>query len=238
MNRIFDFFKKTKDNELVSIKAFDQNNPSPFDLNILASPVPGKSQAGGKKPKIIHLTRFDTPLGNMYACGVKEGICMLDYADKKDLPQEFEALKRFLNGIILPGKCVHFKSLLKQLREYFIGKRKGFTVPLVITGTEFQQFVWKDLQKIPFGSTFSYTEQAAGLKKSSAIRAIAHANAMNRLAILIPCHRVIGIDGDLRGYSGGHGRKEWLIEFERNVRYGQSSIDNRLLFPDQKTSGF
>lgn len=237
MKSLLSLFKKTKGKELITVKPFDKNNPSPFDLNVLASPVPGKYKPGGKQPVIIHLTRFETPLGIMYACGVREGICMLDYGDKKDLPQEFEVLKRWLNGIIVPGRCKHFNLLLKQLQEYFMGKRKVFTVPLVIPGTQFQQTVWKDLQKIPFGSTCSYTEQAAGLKKSSAIRSIAHANSLNRIAILIPCHRVIGIDGDLRGYSGGHGRKEWLIEFERNVRYGQSSLDNSLLFPDQKIPG-
>jgi len=232
MLRIFDFLKKRPYRETVTVRPIDQASGLPIDLDLLSSPVSDKSRSGNKQEQVIHLTRLETPLGTMYACGVKSGICLLEYADKEMLMEEFEQLRKSLNAQIIPGKSRHFNLLLRQLREYFKGKRREFSVPLVITGTEFQRTVWEELLKIPFGSTLSYTEQAAALKKPLAIRTIAHANSLNKLAILIPCHRVIGIDGDLRGYSGGHGRKKWLLDFEQNVRYGQSSLDNNLLFPE------
>ncbi len=105
---------------------------------------------------------------------------------------------------------MHLRSLKKQLKEYFKGKRKEFSVPLVTPGTEFQQEVWNEIRRIPFGSTKSYSEQAKSLKKPASVRAVANANGANRISIIIPCHRVIGSDGRLVGYGGGLQRKKWL----------------------------
>jgi AraC family transcriptional regulator of adaptative response/methylated-DNA-[protein]-cysteine methyltransferase len=104
--------------------------------------------------------------------------------------------------------------LAQQLKEYFEGIRKEFSVPLFLPGTDFQRAAWESLQRIPYGTTRSYRQQALDINKPEAVRAIAGANGMNRIAILIPCHRVIGSDGQLTGYGGGLWRKKWLLDFE------------------------
>lgn len=164
---------------------------------------------------MIKITKIETPLGQMVAGSTKDGICLLEFADRENLPAVYEELAKLFNTTIKEGSNLYLWTLKKQLKEYFKGKRKVFTVKLVTPGTEFQQTVWKNLQKIPFGETISYQEQAEALSNAGATRAVAHANASNRIAIVIPCHRVIGADGALVGYGGGLKRKKWLIDHER-----------------------
>ena len=109
--------------------------------------------------------------------------------------------------------CV--KESFKQLSEYFKGQRREFFLNLEPMGTDFQKSVWRQLEKIPYGVTTSYGEIADALGKPSAGRAVGSANGKNPIAIIIPCHRVIGSDGSLTGYGGGLWRKEWLIGFEK-----------------------
>jgi len=119
-----------------------------------------------------------------------------------------------LNAECAPGFCKHFDKLSSQLEEYFSGKRREFDVPLVLPGTPFQQRVWTALQTIPYGSTRSYKKQAEIIGLPNAVRAVARANGDNRIAIIIPCHRVIGADGNLTGYGGGLWRKRYLLNLE------------------------
>jgi len=121
---------------------------------------------------------------------------------------EFRDLCKRLDAVILPGKNKFLDLVQIQVLEYFEGKREDFTIPLLTPGTEFQQSVWKVLQQIPYGETRSYKEQAIKLNKSKAVRAVATANGYNRIAFIIPCHRIIGSNGDLTGYGGGLGRKK------------------------------
>lgn len=103
----------------------------------------------------------------------------------------------------------------KQLEEYFAGKRKTFDLPLAPKGTAFQQRVWKALQDIPYGELRTYQEIALAVDNPKGCQAVGGANGKNPIAILIPCHRVIGKDGSMTGYSGGLEKKEWLLELER-----------------------
>lgn len=151
----------------------------------------------------------------MYACAVSEGICLLEFTDRKMLETEFKILSKKLNAIIVQGENEHFNMLEQQLEEYFTSKRKSFTVKLFTPGSAFQNLVWNALQKIPFGSTNSYNDQAITINKPNATRAVANANGLNRISILIPCHRVIGVDGRLMGYGGGIWRKQWLLDMEK-----------------------
>lgn len=107
---------------------------------------------------------------------------------------------------------------LRQLKEYFKGIRKDFSVKLNPAGTDFQNSVWNELKKIPYGKTCSYMEQTKNLGNIKAIRAVASANGKNPISIIIPCHRVIGSDGSLTGYAGGIWRKKWLLEHENPSR--------------------
>jgi AraC family transcriptional regulator of adaptative response/methylated-DNA-[protein]-cysteine methyltransferase len=139
------------------------------------------------------------------------------------LPTEYKDLARFIKTTLEDGENRHIKTLRKQLKEYFNGKRKEFTIPLVTPGTEFQQAVWKELQNIRYGSTKSYQDQAIALNRPDSIRAVANANGMNRISIIIPCHRVIGSKGQLTGYGGGLKRKKWLLDHEK--KYSGKPID-------------
>ena len=122
----------------------------------------------------------------------------------------------------------HLANLRVQLSGYFSGERKEFTVPVVLSGTKFQQKVWHTLQTIPYGTTVTYKEQASSLNMPDSIRAIANANALNNCLIIVPCHRVIGTSGSLTGYKGELWRKRFLLDLERKhtgTEKGQQVID-------------
>lgn len=172
--------------------------------------APSKSQ----NHYLIPTTRILTPLGPMLAGATDDGICLLEFVDRRMLETQLSRLSKLLNARIVPGSHEHFDRLNEQLDEYFSGKRKVFDIPLVLPGTPFQKKVWAGLQAIPYGSTRSYKEQAEFIGSPNAVRAVAKANGDNRIAILIPCHRVIGANGELVGYGGGLSRKQYLLKIE------------------------
>lgn len=172
---------------------------------------------------MITITKIETPLGPMIAGATEEGICLLEFHDRRMLPTEYKDLQRLLKTTIEEGDNKYIELLRRQLNEYFEGSRKEFTVPLHTPGSAFQLSVWKELQNIPFGTTRSYLDQAIALKSPDSIRAVANANGMNRVSIVIPCHRVIGSDGRLVGYGGGLKRKKWLLDHEK--KYSGQAVD-------------
>ena len=169
--------------------------------------------------KVITVKQIETPLGTMIACAAEVGICMLEYSDRKALATELKEISKHFNASIIPGENPYFTTLEKELAEYFVGKRKEFTAPLSPVGTDFQKNVWKILRTIPYGTTISYQEQAKILGNPKAVRAVANANGLNKISILIPCHRVIGSNGKLTGYGGGIWRKQKLLEVEQAVLF-------------------
>ena len=146
---------------------------------------------------------INTPLGTTKIKGDENGICVIS------ILQEGEISKT------IP---LELKTAVKELEEYFEGNRTNFTFLLNPKGTVFQQNVWKELLKIPYGKTISYLELSKKLGDVKAIRAVASANGKNPLWIVVPCHRVIGADGSLTGYAGGLWRKKWLIEHENPIK--------------------
>lgn len=164
--------------------------------------------------QLIKITRILTPLGPMLAGATEEGICLLEFIDRKMLETQLKRLKKSLKAEFLPGTNRKFDELNLQMNEYFNGKRKKFTIPLIILGSSFQKKVWSVLQEIPYGETRSYKEQAKILGNPDAVRAIGKANGDNRISIIIPCHRVIGSNGELVGYGGGLWRKQYLLDLE------------------------
>jgi AraC family transcriptional regulator, regulatory protein of adaptative response / methylated-DNA-[protein]-cysteine methyltransferase len=164
---------------------------------------------------LLYLSSIETPIGEMVAGATEEGVCLLEFADRGRLKKEYKEIETLLNAALQEGENEHIETLRLQLDEYFEGTLKAFTVNLVVPGTSFQQAVWKELLKIPYGETRSYLEQSEAAGKPGAIRAVASANGRNRISILIPCHRVIGADGNLKGYGGGLWRKKWLLEHEK-----------------------
>ena len=164
---------------------------------------------------MIKTTTIETPIGKMVAAVTSGGICLLEFTEGRILTDDFNELSKLFNSPVREGWSWHLWRLKKQLKEYFKGKRKEFSLSLVTRGTEFQEECWNELKKIPYGSTISYQKQADALNNPEAVRAVAQSNSSNRIAIIIPCHRVIGSDGTLVGYGGGLQRKKWLIVHER-----------------------
>lgn len=127
---------------------------------------------------------------------------------------------------IEPASTKLLQMAIDQLNEYFAGTRKEFTFPIKQEGSEFQQQVWDELLRIPYGATITYAQQSNQMNNPLAIRAIASANGRNHLWVVVPCHRVIGSDGSLTGYAGGVWRKKWLLEHEAKVLgVGQTRLE-------------
>jgi AraC family transcriptional regulator of adaptative response/methylated-DNA-[protein]-cysteine methyltransferase len=215
MIRLNSAFNKIQSGEKVTNAAFDAGYESLSGFNDSFKSIVGEAPTKSKSKSVINITRLETPVGPMFACGTEKGICLFDFTDRRMLETEFKEITKYFDAVILPGENKHIALLKKEIDEYFEGKRKNFTVPLDAPGTEFQKSVWNVLMKIPYGQTISYKDQATILKKPEAVRAVANANGHNRISILIPCHRVIGEDGSLTGYGGGLWRKKWLLDFEK-----------------------
>lgn len=147
---------------------------------------------------------YKSPLGPIEICGKRDSILSVDFVED-----------------LLPGDDhlpLGLKTCLKQIDEYFNGQRKEFLLKLNPQGTNFQKMIWRQLEKIPYGAVISYREIAAVIGRPKACRAVGSANGKNPIAIIIPCHRVVGSDGGLTGYGGGLWRKEWLIKHEKAHR--------------------
>lgn len=219
MFRLNTAFKKLQQGENVIETAYDSGFESLSGFSESFKNIFGVSPKNSKNQHIIDLKRIETPLGTMYAAATKEGICMLEFTDRKMLETEFKDLAKSLNANIVLGENPHFKVLETELIEYFEGKRSEFIVPLNPVGSSFQKSVWEVLRKIPFGETWSYRKQAEVLGDVKKVRAVANANGMNKISIIIPCHRVIGSDGTLTGYGGGIWRKQKLLELEKAILF-------------------
>ncbi|WP_312821897.1 methylated-DNA--[protein]-cysteine S-methyltransferase [Epilithonimonas sp.] len=219
MFKINSAFKKLQQGENVLDVALDNGYESLSGFNDSFKNVFGVSPKNSKMEKIVDLKRIETPLGTMIACANENGICMLEFSDRKALPTELKDISKHFDANIVQGENPHFKTLEKELEEYFEGKRKDFTVPLAPVGTDFQKNVWEILRTIPYGTTRSYQQQADILGNPKAVRAVANANGLNKISIIIPCHRVIGSNGTLTGYGGGIWRKQKLLELEKAILF-------------------
>ncbi len=148
-----------------------------------------------------------SPVGPLLAAAVDDGICLLEFAEPNRQEQQLAVLRRQFGEAIGPGRHPHLDQLAAELEEYFAGTRREFAVPLAISGTSFQERVWRQLRQIPYGTTCSYEDIARALGDANAVRAVGRANGQNRVAIVIPCHRVINKGGGLGGYGGGLWRR-------------------------------
>ena len=174
----------------------------------------------------IVTSTFSTPVGEMIAGATDAGVCLFDFKYRKALPAIRQRISAGLNDSFVEDTHPLITDLRKELDEYFSGARTTFSVPLQPVGSDFQKKIWTALQGIPYGSVATYMQQARAYGDEKAIRAVATANGMNGIAIIIPCHRVIGTNGSLTGYAGGLTAKRWLLEHERKHVGGdvQSSL--------------
>ena len=216
--RIGQAFGRIKVGEEVTGTAFEAGYGSLSGFSDSFKKTTGFSPSKSQERQLVMTTRILTPLGPMLAGATDEGICLLEFIDRRMLETQIERLKKLLDAEFVPGFSEHFGRLNTQMEEYFQGKRITFDVPLVLPGTPFQKKVWEELRSIPYGSTRSYKKQAEMIGLPDAIRAVAKANGDNRIAIIVPCHRVIGTNGKLIGYGGGLWRKQYLLDLESGRR--------------------
>lgn len=170
-----------------------------------------------KEENVIQTQRYHSPCGELVLGSLGGKLCLCNWTEEKHPGRVERRLRRLLAAEFEESPSEVVGEAAKQLDEYFRGGRRGFTVPLLFAGTDFQQKVWRLLQEIPYGSTLTYAGLAAGLGMPGAVRAVANANGANALSLFVPCHRVIGADGSLTGYAGGTDAKKYLLDLERGL---------------------
>jgi AraC family transcriptional regulator of adaptative response/methylated-DNA-[protein]-cysteine methyltransferase len=176
--------------------------------------ITGHSASKSRGTRVVNLSRVVTPLGPMLMGATEEGVCLLEFSDRPMLETQIRRLSKQLKCVFLPGSNEFIAQLTEELKSYFAGTVRAFRTPLVFIGSDFQKRAWNALCQIDYGKTRSYAEQARMIGSPDAVRAVARANGDNRIAIVVPCHRVVGSDGTLTGYGGGLWRKKWLLEHE------------------------
>ncbi|MEJ2287772.1 MAG: methylated-DNA--[protein]-cysteine S-methyltransferase [Deinococcales bacterium] len=199
----------------VTDAAFDHGFDSLSGFQEALRNATGRTASASRDAVVVHVSRVTTPLGPMLLGTTDEAVCLLEFTDRPMLETQLGRLSRRLDAVFVPGANEVGRALEAELDAYFRGDRTHFETPLLTLGTAFQERVWEELRSIPYGATRSYGEQARRIGAPKAVRAVARANGDNRLAILIPCHRVIGADGKLVGYGGGLWRKRYLLELEQ-----------------------
>jgi AraC family transcriptional regulator of adaptative response/methylated-DNA-[protein]-cysteine methyltransferase len=180
----------------------------------------GNTPRNSRDQNPIVLAWLKSPLGPLVAGATEQGVCLLEFTDRRMLETELADLRRYLNARTVPGTNAHLRRLASELKSYFAGILQKFSVPLVSPGSAFQQRVWKELVRIPYGQTCSYEELAVKVGQPDGQRAVGRANGMNRIAIVMPCHRVVRKNGQLGGYGGGLRRKQYLLQLERTSANG------------------
>lgn len=175
---------------------------------------PGRSRSAD----CIVVAWIESPIGPLLAAATTQGVCLLEFTDRRMLDAQFTTLRKRFKSAIVPGENEHIKQLKKELEQYFAGTLKKFSMKLIYPGTPFQEQVWNQLLKIPYGTTVSYEDIGKNIGSPKASRAVGTANGLNRIVIVIPCHRVVNKSGELGGYGGGLWRKQMLLRLERGEK--------------------
>jgi AraC family transcriptional regulator, regulatory protein of adaptative response / methylated-DNA-[protein]-cysteine methyltransferase len=185
------------------------------------------SPAASNGRQFLKADWIETPIGAMLAVADANALHLLEFFDRKALPNELKRLREEIHSAIAFGRVAPIDSIEKELSDYFAGRSAIFKTPIACHGSAFACKVWAALKAIPPGTTKSYSEIADDMEHPSGTRAVGRANGANRIAIVIPCHRLIGRDGSLTGYGGGLWRKRWLLEHERRMtaRLGPETVD-------------
>jgi AraC family transcriptional regulator of adaptative response/methylated-DNA-[protein]-cysteine methyltransferase len=164
---------------------------------------------------VARVCRVSTPLGPMLVGATDEAVCLLEFVDRRMLPTQIDRIRRRLGAVFVPDRSELIDRVESDIDAYFAGELRDFALPVALCGTAFQEHVWAALREIPYGETRSYSDLAKLVGRPRAVRAVGRANGMNALAVIVPCHRVVGADGKLVGYGGGVWRKRRLLELER-----------------------
>lgn len=188
----------------------------------------GHAPAEARGRNVLKADWIETPIGVMIAVADPHALHLLEFFDRKALPKELERLQKATGSSIGVGRLAPIDQIAEELTTYFNGRGVRFETRLALHGSPFTKAVWGALRDIPPGESRSYSEIAAQIDKPSAVRAVARANGANQIAIVIPCHRVIGANGALTGYGGGLWRKDWLLKHEaRETVQSTSQLESR-----------
>lgn len=171
---------------------------------------------------VVRVSRVPTPLGPVLVGATEDALVLLEFVDRRALRTQVKRIRERLDAVFAPGRNRIVDDAAHELTEYFEGDRTDFRVRVTLAGTDFQRRVWEALCEIPYGETRSYGELAASLGRPGAVRAVGRANGHNALAVVVPCHRVVGADGKLVGYGGGLWRKRRLLDLEERVSKSRS----------------
>jgi AraC family transcriptional regulator of adaptative response/methylated-DNA-[protein]-cysteine methyltransferase len=163
----------------------------------------------------VRLGWMESPVGPLLLGATDEGACFCEFTDRRSLENQIDVVRRRFARPVVPGTNEPLERLQQELLDYFSGKLRDFTVPLIVPGSPFETSVWNVLRTIPYGETISYSDLAQAIDSPRAVRAVGSANGRNRMAIVIPCHRVVNHNGALGGYGGGLWRKRWLLDLEQ-----------------------
>jgi AraC family transcriptional regulator of adaptative response/methylated-DNA-[protein]-cysteine methyltransferase len=214
--RLGSAFKSIRNGERVIDAQLDAGFDSASGFRDAFARIMGAPPA--RSTRALFAAWLDTPLGPMTAVADEHALYLLEFVDRRGLEREIERLRHREKAGIAPGRTAPIVQIERELADYFAGRSTTFKTPLAPTGSPFQKAVWDALLTIPPGETWSYAELARAVGRPKAVRAVGTANGANPLAIVIPCHRVINLSGDLGGYGGGLPRKRWLLDHERRVR--------------------
>lgn len=194
---------------------FDSGYESHSGFRDAFTRVFGQAPGSSRDKDCVVTEWMETPVGPMIAGATPAGICLFEFTDRRMLEKQLMTVRKRFGCAVVPGESVHLDRLRSEISAYFDSGLTEFTVPLDVRGTPFQEQVWAQLRQIPCGTTWSYEELAVRVGNPAAVRAVARANGMNRIAIVIPCHRVVNKNGQLGGYGGGLWRKTMLLELEK-----------------------
>ena len=175
-------------------------------------------------PEDINIEYFKTPFGELILGEYDNALCLCDWRYRKMRDSIDARIKKHLKSQFVEEKSSLIQEAKMQLGQYFDGKRTEFELPLLLIGTDFQKKVWNTLLQIPYGKTLSYSKLSDILGNKKAIRAVASANGANALAIIVPCHRIIGRDGRMIGYAGGQEVKKKLLKLEKALPTNQLDL--------------
>lgn len=196
----------------------DAGFDSPSAFRQAFAKLMGQNPSDFASDALLRADWFETPLGPMVAVCDKHALHLLEFVDRKALPKSLQKLRTYAKGALGFGRFEITDQVETELKAFFSGNRDTFDVKLAYHGSPFTQEVWRALQTIPAGETRTYTELARMVGRPASVRAVARANGANQIALIVPCHRVIGADGSLTGYGGGLWRKQRLIELERTYK--------------------
>ncbi len=174
----------------------------------------GGSPREARGRPVLNVTQMSSPLGPILVAGDDKAVYLVEFRDRRRLESQFAALEKRLGVVFFPGETEPIKRIRDEITDCFAGKLRDFRTPLRYPGTPLQEQVWQALLDVPYGETRTYGQLAAGIGRPAAVRAVARAVGENRLAIVLPCHRIVGADGRLTGYGGGLWRKRYLLALE------------------------